>query len=555
MKNSCYKLLAFGLLALSFSCQREGLEPAADVVNYTVQLPETIATRADSYDGQVNQLLYEVYYKKGDAFERLYQQEAEIANGKVELPIEFVRDQEYKVLFWAQVKDNGVYETSSLTAVALQDNDALVANSDAFEAFYGTDEVTKGNVSANGGKVELTRAVSQLNIGTLPESLNVGKDNTVTLSKSSVTVKGLASIFNVMEEECGEIAEGATVSYASADVPTGGFSVKETAYTYVSKNYVGFAPKAATNVTVELAIVTNAGTINHIIPSVPVMPNYKTNIIGDLITASGDYSVSVGAEWGGDITPDYVNDWDEFRAAVSDGAYIVLNEDITYPSEYTLDKDVTIDLAGKSMKSATPALNFNIKSSSTIMNGTIEGKVYAQSGSPVLSDLSFGGTISKANSTEASLQIGPACNVTVVRCTFNSTQLSSEAANSTRPVSVQGRSSGKVRFEDCSFKSTAKQGQVYVNTLSGNAVVEFVKCNFNNKTPNIMLAADYPFENMRFEGTTKCNSVTLEMWQRTFTSITAEEEAYLKSMFANNSFTSFRFFTSDYTSGTKYIRK
>lgn len=66
-----------------------------------------------------------------------------------------------------------------------------------------------------------------------------------------------------------------------------------------------------------------------------------------------------------------------------------------------------------------------------------------------------------------------------------------------------------------------------------------------------MLAATCPFTNLTMSGTTKLSSVTLEI-NRAKDAVTAADLAYLKSLIANNSFSSVRVF---YAGGSsEYIR-
>ena len=242
--------------------------------------------------------------------------------------------------------------------------------------------------------------------------------------------------------------------------------------------------------------------------------------------------------------------WDEFTAALAAGEdWIKLTDNITYAKSYDLKKNVTLDLGGKSLEISDPALMLNVFSASTIKNGTIKGKVYARTSSNITFDgVTFGGSINGGGSIEASLQVQGACNVYAKNCSFNATNSNSTKS---RPLSVQSTNSGTYKFEGCSFKSNTNQNQVYVNPLGGTATLDFTNCNFNNKTPNIMLAAACPFTSLTMTGTTKLSSVTLEI-NRAKDLVTDADLAYLREMIANNSFISVRVY---YAGGSsEYIR-
>ncbi len=315
MKKIMLLVSAFAGLFFAASCQQENLEPvvSGNTVTYTVQVADAVATRALGDDiTAVNELVYEVYRTKAEGVKvfsdedhLLYHKTAEVKNGVATIEIEFVNDQNFTVLFWAHTKDNGVYNVENLTNVTITSSD--VANNVNAQAFVGRDFV-RDCVSDNNGKVTLVRPVSQLNIATTPESLvfeaETGETgSTVVLEGSSVKVTGLATSYNIATLS----AFGATATeyeYTETAVPNDVLTVNGKSYTYVAMNYVGFAPEMGTSdVTVSYVINTTEGNIDNEILNVPVKPNYRTNIIGNLITSKTDYTITLKDDW---YTPEEV---------------------------------------------------------------------------------------------------------------------------------------------------------------------------------------------------------------------------------------------------------
>lgn len=304
MKKLLYCAAALATILFAGSCQRENLEPAVEgaTVTYTVKVPGAMTTKASgTYSGEVNELIYEVHRVNDDeTSERLYQKSAEISAGVANVDIEVVKDQNFTILFWAQKKDVA-FGTDNLTAVTMPT--ALTANVEDYEAFYGKDEFVYATDITLTNTVELTRAVSMLNVGTTQKSLNVGGEaGNVTLQESAVTVKDLPNTLNIMTGVADNDAD-AVYNYATDDavtVPAGTLTVGGEDYVYVAKNYVGFADAGKSTVDVTLTILTDEGTITHEIPSVPFQRNYKTNIVGDLITANAKYSVTLTDDWAQD---------------------------------------------------------------------------------------------------------------------------------------------------------------------------------------------------------------------------------------------------------------
>lgn len=297
-----HKLQLIAVLALAFlaaSCQRENLEPVAggSTVTYTVQIPDAIATKAigDGHSG-VTELIYEVYREAQLAdlsAAPIYEGEAEInADGVATLELEFVKNQKFTVLFWAQDPDVAVYNTDNLRKVQLAQT--LTANNVNTAVFAGSDKVDNC-VSAANGAVKLVRPIAQLRIGTTPESLVIRSTTTVTLEKSDLKVKGLSTTYNVATKAVG--ADKSEFTYSVAAVPAETFKANNVDYQYVAMSYVGFASDLGANIDVEFNINTSEGVISHEVVNVPVKPNYRTNIVGNLITASADYNVSINDNW------------------------------------------------------------------------------------------------------------------------------------------------------------------------------------------------------------------------------------------------------------------
>ena len=289
------------------SCQQEMLETQAgtNTVTYTVDVPSAIATKAiGDQVTAVDKVYYEVY--RAAEVEDLskapvYQGEKPVINNSASFDLEFVKNQEFVVLFWAQnsalvqtdENPTGMYNINDLRKIQLVNPGA--ANNEAAQVFAGSDRVSNCASAAN-GNVTLTRPVSQINVYTTAESLDFGAV-TIGLSTSDMTVAGLYNTYNVATGDAVEADENeSTFVYAEAAVPTA--TADNAALKYVAMNYVGFAPKNGTTVNVGFKIQTTEEVkIEHSVSNVPVKPNFRTNITGNLITATTDYNVTLDDKW------------------------------------------------------------------------------------------------------------------------------------------------------------------------------------------------------------------------------------------------------------------
>lgn len=371
MKKLFYTATLVALSILAASCQREDLEPLdAQVVTYTVQLPDAIGTKALG-DGMT--LHYEVYRTEAEkatdfttGATLLYHKEKAFENGVVNLDLELVNNQNFTVLFWAQTNGNGAFDCDDLTNVTILTN--LKANQENYAVFSAHDFIKSGE-QLTGREITLVRPVAQLNIATTAASL-ASFNSPVTIENSSVKLTGkLATSYNVATLAAGTAADVEFI-YSAQEEPSGEFKA---GYPYVAMNYVAFVDADGENVKVDYTIKTSLGDITNTIGNVPLKPNYRTNILGNLITETSDYAVTLSATWPTDeenvevVAVSTATDLQDAINNISDGAEgnIKLEGDINLsdlfasltrattedPKFITINKDLsaTIDLNGYSI--------------------------------------------------------------------------------------------------------------------------------------------------------------------------------------------------------------
>ena len=297
MKKFLFFASALAGLFLASSCQRESLEPEAVGVTYTINLPEVAQTKGNS--GYTEYDLYYEVYKTVDATELetadiLFEKTVEMTGNTTTLTLDLLNDQSYTILFWANKKGvtKDVFGRDDLRKVEIKSS---LSNNNDRDAFYGMDQLVNydGAVSRT---VTLTRPFAQLNVATLV-SKTAGYD--MTPLKSYVKVTNVPTQFNVLTSEASGDGE---VVFDWAEVPTG---KKVDKYDLVAMNYV-LVPES--NVEVYYQIKTENGTVNNTVSNVPLKPNYRTNIVGNLLTSNATYTVDIKP--GFDTSDEVVELWD-----------------------------------------------------------------------------------------------------------------------------------------------------------------------------------------------------------------------------------------------------
>ena len=309
-------------LSVLVSCEHGDMDSATRNcrITYSVNVPATASVRStDSNAGggtisnasYVNQLVYAVYRVTGATGETaataqlqpenlVYQSTVAIAPNSqdISVPLELVNGQSYVVLFWAQVEDkwfNGksyMFGTSGVTYPNYPENpeNNYVPNSEDYIAFAGADYISfNGYVNRN---ITLVRPFAQLNLATnIPPT---EQEPNINIVGTSVKVEGAAATYDVAKGKgiISEVAEENILEFASA-APIGPQTPDGQAFpgydAYLSMNYIFLAEESA-KIKVSYEIVTEShGTVKNSITNVPAARNYKTNIVGNLLSGKINY--------------------------------------------------------------------------------------------------------------------------------------------------------------------------------------------------------------------------------------------------------------------------
>ena len=424
MKKLIYCAAALVTALFAGSCQRELLDPAGGngIVTYTVQVPE-VGTKALGDDVTViNDLVYAVYRTTENSLQEtldnwetathlVYDKNVEgqaYNQGKTTVSLELINNQNYVILFWAQKDDAWVAgEDFDLTKITYpadpEGNVNMVVNiddvADKYAAFSGVEFLAAGDFAGQKTAI-LTRPFAQINIAA-KDPVNYD----VNVTGATITVKNVGNEFNVAKKSAATKKD--QVKYTWTKKPeTSEFSVNNVAYEhYVAMNYVF----AYDNVKVAYDIHTEKhGTVSNEIINVPVEKNYRTNIVGNLLTSNVDYNVTIDNKWTGQfISASNASEFADALANAQSGDIVNVAE-----GEYDLPASL-FDQA----KSGT----FTIAGSgaaTTVMNGAVNTNAshpgnYAFGKHIVLKDLTYVTTNNGYNGG-----FGHAASVTFINCTI-----------------------------------------------------------------------------------------------------------------------------------------
>ena len=315
-------MLAIAGMLFATSCSQDELlnEPTTgDYVNakFTISTPEGIGTRAAVNVGEgttVNYVACAVYDATGKEMTDLRQYKP-ITNKEAEYSIRLVKGQAYRVAFFAYYGENDgtsdYYDMQYLTNIKIKNAASNIEHRDAFTNYV--DVTAQESMKAVEKPVTLYRPFAQLNLGSYAEDVEAARQAGVVVTNSKITVSNVYTTFNAYDNEvAGETSE---VTFLMNEIPGQDLSVDmdnnedtpDETFEYLALNYllVGDAgsEKTLTDVTFEWQTADNkTNNPATVFKNIPVQRNYRTNIIGYLLTNPAVFNITIDETF---QTPDH----------------------------------------------------------------------------------------------------------------------------------------------------------------------------------------------------------------------------------------------------------
>ena len=375
-KNLFMGMLAMASVLFATSCSQEEVVSQAPVDEYvnasfSIATSDALGTRSVGDGKSVNYVACAVYNADGMELPELHQ-DVNMNNKTATYNVRLVKGQAYRVAFFAyKGSAAGVcdyYNVSNLKNITINDASSNVEDRDAFTNYV--DVSAAETMVAVEKNVTLKRPFAQLNLGSYAEDIEAARKAGIVLSKTKVTVTNVYKAFNAYSNAVAQGANAETMVFALNDLPAEDLSAdvdnngtSET-YKYLALNYllVGDAgsQKALTDVTFEWE--TGDGKSNlptTVFKNVPVQTNYRTNIIGYLLTNPAQFNITVDANF---ETPDHVCSAAQLASDMTPDANGVINltKDYVIPDDswtsLSLSGDITINGNGHTIYGLTQPL-------------------------------------------------------------------------------------------------------------------------------------------------------------------------------------------------------
>lgn len=281
-----FTLLAAAML-LAASCNKAEA-PAGEglTVNYSVSVP---ATKALGEGAAINKVWYAVYRTDGSLVSNY--QAVDFTGGSANCPVVMMRGQSYKVLFVAQHYADAAtpaYAIDPATATLTMPT-AAVANSDNYDIFTFVDEVTNYD-GAPADAVILERKVAQVNFSCNDADWANATALGMLPTHSAVTLASVPKTYSLLSGT--PSPETVTLSYAKAARPDGACNLA-TVFCFVGApgSSADFTTDATLSLYTSEAQADASRTLT--VDNLPVKSNHKTNVIGNIMTGSVGYTVTI----------------------------------------------------------------------------------------------------------------------------------------------------------------------------------------------------------------------------------------------------------------------
>jgi len=400
MKKSIFTLMSIVAL-FAASCttdatsdvQMVGSEEA--VVTFSVQATGLGSRAVDINDGKkATELTYAIYDKD---WNHLQTYEAEFENGSLvkELSLRLVKNKTYNFVFWAQNPNVTCYtmdfETAGQKPSVSVNYDALVANNDNYDAFFGQELALTVNGTVN-KTVYLKRPFAQINFGT--DDLQAAKELGFDLAQAKVAVTTMTYSKFFLNDGA---VDGATreVTFTDADAIDKTAADKNLStkshgnYHWVSMNYILWPnPDVAADASKDLSLskcemtvaVTGQTSIKVEVPQAPARRNWRTNLVGSLLTEQGNIKVEIKPVPEDEYNVGYVVNGNVATISNAEGFGRVAEQinagDLSSDMDIVLDGDIDLSDLAASARTTVVSNWTPIGTSAKPFTGSLDGNGY-----------------------------------------------------------------------------------------------------------------------------------------------------------------------------------
>ena len=340
MRKYFLSLVAMATMILFSGCNKNEdfyISENGDMVTFNIATPE-MGTRAFSDGTTANKLIVAVY--QGGQYREALTQNVTI-NGSAQVSLPLVTGVTYDIVFWAYA-EGAPYTFNAVDHTVSVNYNNEKANNEKLDAFYAN----RIGYEVKGPKtetIELRRPFAQLNVAT--KDYNDAVNSGIVIEKTSIKVEKAYNTLNLFN---GEVSGEQTIELAQDLTPmeNGQRLQGYEDYSWLSMNYI--LVDGQTTVTATMG--TDNQNVTRSWTFIPLQRNYRTNILGNILTTTTDFNVVIDEEFAGE-QPETMEE--KLRLAAQVGGTVILSDDLTLSSPLVITSQMTLDLNGKTLSYET----------------------------------------------------------------------------------------------------------------------------------------------------------------------------------------------------------
>jgi len=561
MKKTLFLAVA-AVTALFSACSSDEVASSANdsnVVNvaFNANFDQVIKTRGvvGESDGTAATKLYVAVYNQDNQLIKAIsnigvegsQPTVTVSGKTATVNFQLVKGQTYNFVFWAQnpnATDGAVVFDPEAGKVNV-DYSKIKANDETLDAFtaHVNDFTVTGAMSQN---VTLYRPWAQVNYGATQDDWDAAVAAGITVAKSKVTVNNVYKTLNALTGEVEGPAETADIALAANTIPASAttsrtLTVSGTNYKYIGLNYLLVGNEGQQSlIKADLEIQKESGEVINTLAfsNVPVQRNYRTNIVGNLLTSQTQFSITLDENYDNESNNELLEDPVAINSAIqTEGATVNLSPVATPTINLSkVAEGVTINGNGAKITLDDKSIT---KDNITIENCNIANSISINTKNFTLKNCTFTGEYGDAVTILGGAEDGV---VTIEGCKI-------KEGNTFKALHIFGKS--KVVVKDCEINATypfncngsncdvevvnsTLEGWTSYNCGNGHSVT-FTNCKFGKSYSGYAYLR--PYNNTRIENCefisefrvnpTNTNAITVNVNNSTWTGGTAVDAALI----------------------------
>ena len=396
MKKVFMGMFALATMLLATSCSEDEIVAQSSgnevTVSFTTELRGDIKTKAVGDGTTVDKLVFAVY-EDGEEITELRQNNVTVADKRATVNVVLLKGHTYQFAFWAQASNCSAYNTTDLRNVVVSYNSAT-NNHEFRDAFFANHELTVN--AAQEVAITLKRPFAQLNVGTTKEewkaalkAANISDESFNGKSSVSFSSSNVADQINLLT---GELSQSEslpeTITFAQKEMVSEDLVAGGEAYKYLSMSYLlvkdadGKGVKPSKLEDLKAVFDINGKTITFA-PSadkeIPIQRNWRTNIIGNILTSGVDFNVIIDEVFSGENN--VTDDGNESLGVKVGETYYETIKDALTTEVANGNTNIIVDVSGANVGalSGSTALTTSLVPAGTtvtIRNAVVEGRSY-----------------------------------------------------------------------------------------------------------------------------------------------------------------------------------